>query len=152
MRFANRVPLLFDSANCAITEAVKGIQWKRYGIGDFDQEPVSVFVNVSSVYVPYAGVGKQAIADEEEIVDEIKLAVMDAARGMQAYISNTRSRELQESKYKTIMRYADQLSSDLGELTGIEKSKIEKELKALIESKYKKLFEENDVEAAQAQG
>jgi DNA topoisomerase-6 subunit B len=152
MRFANRVPLLFDSANCAITEAVKGIQWKRYGIGDFDQEPVSVFVNVSSVYVPYAGVGKQAIADEEEIVEEIKLAVMDAARGMQAYISNTRSRELQESKYKTIMRYADQLSTDLGELTGIEKSKIEKELKALIESKYKKLFEENDVEAAQAQG
>ncbi len=144
MRFANRVPLLFDSANCAITEAVKSIQWKRYGIGNFDEEPVSVFVNVSSVYVPYAGVGKQAIADEDEIVEEIKLAVMDAARGVQGYISSTRNMQLQESKYKTIMRYADQLSSDLAELTGVDRGKIEKELKALIESKYKRLFEETE--------
>ena len=40
LRFANKVPLLFDGSNCAITEAIKGIQWKRYGINNFDEDPL----------------------------------------------------------------------------------------------------------------
>jgi DNA topoisomerase-6 subunit B len=142
IRFANKVPLLFDSATCAITYAIKNIDWKRYSIKDFEQEPVSVLVNVSSVFIPYSGVGKQAIAQEDDIVDEIKLAVMDAARGIQRYISNVRSRNMAESKYKTIMRYINQLSNDLSELTGNNAKEIEESLKKLIDSKYKKLFEE----------
>ncbi len=142
IRFANKVPLLFDSANCAITYAVKNIDWKRYSIKNFDEEPVSVLVNVSSVFIPYSGVGKQAIAQEDEIIDEVKLAVMDAARSMQRYLSGVRSRNLAESKYKTITRYVSQLSSDLAELTGSKPDEIEKKLKELIEGKYRKIFEE----------
>ncbi|MGC8662325.1 MAG: DNA topoisomerase VI subunit B [Candidatus Micrarchaeia archaeon] len=144
IRFANKVPLLFDSANCAITYAVKNIDWKRYNIKNFDEEPVSVIVNVSSVFVPYSGVGKQAVAEEEDIIDEIKLAVMDAAREMQRYLSNVRSRSLAESKYKTITRYVSQLSDDLAELTGKKADQIEKKLKELIDGKYKKMFESDE--------
>ena len=61
IRYANRAPLLFDNAGCAITEAVKAIDWKRYKLKNFDEEPLSVFVNISSVYVPYTSAGKQAI-------------------------------------------------------------------------------------------
>ncbi|MGC8538314.1 MAG: DNA topoisomerase VI subunit B [Candidatus Micrarchaeia archaeon] len=142
MRFANRVPLLFDSASCAITIAVRDIQWKRYGIGDFDSEPITVMVNVSSVYVPYSGVGKEAIAEEDEIIDEIKLAVMDAARNLQRYIGGVRSKSEQETKYKAIMRYVNQLSIDLSELTGEDKESIHRKLKQIIEKRYKKLFED----------
>ncbi|MEM3181412.1 MAG: DNA topoisomerase VI subunit B [Candidatus Micrarchaeaceae archaeon] len=141
LRFANKVPLLFDAGSCAISEAVRSIDWKRYGIRNFDEEPISVLVNVSSVYVPYAGVGKQAIAQEEEIIEEIKLAVMDAARKLQMHLSNKRNLSMQESRYKTIMRYVAQLSSDLADITGLDEKEIEKSLKSLIESKYKSLFE-----------
>ncbi|MFP3279163.1 MAG: DNA topoisomerase VI subunit B [Candidatus Micrarchaeota archaeon] len=144
IRFANKVPLLFDSSTCAITYAVRSIDWKRYSIKDFDQEPVSVLVNVSSVFIPYSGVGKQAIAQEDSIIDEIKLAVMDAARNIQRYISNVRSRNLAESKYKTIMRYITQLSSDLSELTGNKQEILEEKLKKLVDTKYKKLFEADE--------
>ena len=48
IRFANKVPLLFDGSSCAITTAVNDIDWKRYGIKEFDQEPISVLVNVST--------------------------------------------------------------------------------------------------------
>ncbi len=113
LRFANKVPLLFDGSNCAITEAINGIQWKRYGIGNFDEEPVSIFVNVSSVYIPYSGVGKQAIAKEDDIIEEIRLAVMDCGRILQRYISGIKNMQLQETRYKTIMRYISQLSNDL---------------------------------------
>ena len=65
LRFANRVPLLFDSGNCAITKAVKDMQWKRYNI-DLESQPVSVFISFSSVHVPYSGVGKESISQEDE--------------------------------------------------------------------------------------
>ena len=144
LRFANKVPLLFDGATCAITEAVKGLQWKRYGIDDFDNSPISVLVNVSSVYIPYSGVGKQSVAQEDEIIEEIRLAVMDTLRNLQRYLSNVRSRNIQESKYKTIMRYVNQLSGDLEELTGTKKGKIETSLKSLIETKYNKVFKDEE--------
>lgn len=141
IRFGNKVPLLFDGSICAITTAVNGIDWKRYGIKDFDAEPISVLVNVSSVYIPYSGVGKQAIAQEPEIIEEIKLAVMDCARGLQRYMSGERNMSIQSSKYNTIMRYVNQLSINLNEITGVSKDEIEKNLKDLIGRRYKKLME-----------
>ncbi len=156
IRFANKVPLLFDGSICAIASAVSGVDWKRYGIKDFDAEPVSVLVNVSSVYVPYSGVGKQAIAQEPEIIEEIKLAVMDCARGLQRYMSGEKNRSVQASKYNTIMRYVGQLSENLSEITGVKKDEIEAELRSLIDSRYKKLLEAEAAaeakETAQAEG
>lgn len=137
LRFANKVPLLFDASNCAITEAIKAIDWKRYAIANFDEEPISVLVNVSSVYVPYSGVGKQAISQEDEIIDEIKLAVQDCARTLQRYLSGVRNQNLMESRYKTIMRYVSQLSGDLSEITDYKKEEIQKALATLVETKYK---------------
>ncbi len=141
IRFANKVPLLFDGSICAIATAVNEVQWKRYGIKNFDEEPISVLVNVSSVYVPYSGVGKQAVSQEQEIIEEIKLAVMDCARNLQRYMSGERNRHAQASKYNTIIRYVGQLSMNLSEITGMDRGSIEAQLKSLIEGKYKKLFE-----------
>ena len=140
LRFANKVPLLFDNGSCAITEAVGGVDWKRYSIKRFDEEPVSVLVNVSSVYIPYSGVGKQAIAPEDEIIEEIKLAVMDAGRKLERYLSGERHRNMQETGYNMIVRYVGQLAGDLSGITGKDKGEIEKELRDLVEHKYRGLF------------
>ena len=146
LRFANKVPLLFDGSSCAITVAVNGIDWKRYGIQNFDEEPVSVFVNVSSVYIPYSGVGKQAIAQEDEIIEEIKLAVQDCGRALQRHISGMKSRELKETRYNALMRYVGQMSNDLGDITGKDKEQIKKSLTDLIEKRYKDFEEDGPVQ------
>ncbi|MGC8586041.1 MAG: DNA topoisomerase VI subunit B [Candidatus Micrarchaeia archaeon] len=143
LRYANRVPLLFDSGNCAITTAVKEIEWKRYGI-DIDTQPVSIFVNISSVYIPYSGVGKESIAQEDEIISEIKLALMDAARGLQRYIGGKMHLHEEASKYNVIMRYTKQLASDLSSISGIDKNEIEKKLEALVAKHYPRVASGQD--------
>ena len=154
LRFANRVPLLFDAGGCAVTTAVKGLDWRRYDIRDFENEPVSVLVNFVSVHVPYTGAGKQAIAEEDEIIDEIRLAVMEAARDMQRYLSGKVRAAARESKKKAIMRYVAQLAQDLSALAGKGRPEaVERKLMQMIESKYSQLtLEEAEESKEMAEG
>ncbi len=143
LRFANRVPLLFDASSCAISKSINEIDWKRYNI-DMETQPVSIFVNVSSVYIPYSGVGKEAISQETEIIDEIKLAVMEAARGVQRYVRGKEQVAFNANRYKAIARYVKQLSSDIGDLTGSDKRGIETKLDKIITKHFPKMKDENE--------
>jgi len=147
IRYANRAPLLFDNSGCAITEAVKDIDWKRYKLKNFEEEPISVFVNISSVYVPYTSAGKQAISNDEEILQEIKNAIMEAARDLQRYLSGIHREKERGERKKAILRYVTQLSKDMTELAGKgDAKKLEKELINLIETKYSGIIEDGEDE------
>lgn len=146
MRFANRVPLLFDSGSCAISLAAKAVEWKRYNL-DIEKQPLSIFVNVSSVHIPYSGVGKESIAQEDEIIEEVRLALMEAARGVQRYVSGKMKLANESNRYNAIMRYAKQLSLDLGSITGKDPAKIEAQIETLVASRFPKLsIKENESE------
>ena len=136
MRFANRVPLLFDSGGCGITETIKSMDWKHYDIKDFENEPIAVLVNLVSVYVPYTSAGKQAISNEEDIMEEIKFALMEASRGVQKFLSGRRRANEMAGKKKLVSRYVQQLSSDLAILSGDKKDPIQAKLTRIIEEKY----------------
>ena len=147
IRYANRAPLLFDNSGCAITEAVKAVDWKRYKLKNFEEEPLSVLVNISSVHVPYTSAGKQAISNEEEVVQEIKNAVMEAAREIQHYLSGIRKEHDRKERKKAILRYVTQLSKDLADLASKGKpAEIEKALIHLIETKYSDQIENEEGE------
>ncbi len=136
MRYANRVPLLFDAAGCAITETVKNIDWKRYGLKSFDDDHVVVFVNISSVYVPYTGAGKQAVSPETEICNEIRNALNECGRALKRHIAGeVRDRE-RASKVRAIKRYVEQLAADLSSLSGEKRDDISQALHTMIEQKY----------------
>ncbi len=153
LRFANRAPLLFDAGGCAITQTIKSVDWKRYGIRNLDEEPLSIFVHFASVHVPYTSAGKQSISDEEEVVDEIKNAVMEAARGLERHISGKRRAKEMVSKRTAILRYVGQLSRDMSELGGkkAESEKVKERLLKLVEGKYSVGKIEGTEDAAEAE-
>ncbi len=96
IRFANRAPLIFDQGGCAITSAARNIDWRRYGV-DISTAPLTLFVNVVSAYVPYTSAGKQSIAEEPEVFNEIRGAIMDAARELRRFLyRKIRIKERQE--------------------------------------------------------
>ncbi|MDO8339521.1 MAG: DNA topoisomerase VI subunit B [Candidatus Burarchaeum sp.] len=147
IRYANRAPLLFDAGGCAISEACNSIDWNRYDMRDFDVMPITIFVNFVSVHVPYTGAGKQAISDEEEILDEIKRSVMECCRDVQLHLRGKARVGEREAKKKAIMRYVEQLARDLADLSGKGSAEqIQKKLVALVEGKYQKHIEEASLE------
>ncbi len=81
IRYANRVPLLYQQSACATFKAVLSTTWKNYGVaqsrGALPAGPMVVFVHMASVWVPFTSESKEAIADYDEIQKEITLALRE---------------------------------------------------------------------------
>ena len=121
MRFANRVPLTFDAGSCAITEALKSIDWKRYGLRDLDNTPLTLFVNIISTQVPYLSTGKQSVSPEPEIVQEIRQATMKLARKLQKHIRAKKAAKEKEKRSKIFEDYVPVIIEEAAKLgeTGV---------------------------------
>ncbi|WP_297491190.1 DNA topoisomerase VI subunit B [Thermococcus sp.] len=135
-RYANRVPLLFDAGSCVTTIAARSIEWKRYKVDDPDRTPLILMVNVISVHVPYTGTGKQSIANVEEIYNEIRLAIMDAARRLQTYLSGKHRRLHQAKRKKTFQRYVPEIAKALSILTGEPEERVSEYFISFIENHF----------------
>ena len=105
MRFANRVPLTFDQGSCAITEALKSVDWKRYGLKDLENVPMTLFINIISTQVPYLSTGKQSVSPEPEIVQEIRQATMKLARQLQKHLRRKKAAKEKEIRSKVFEDY-----------------------------------------------
>ncbi len=137
MRFANRVPLLFDQGNCALTKSVQTIDWKRYDIKDLDNSPLTVFVNFISVHIPYTGAGKQAIADEEEVLEECRLALMQTGRKAGVYISHRRRAGENQQKRLMFYKYIPEICKALSIITKASEDSLKKNMEKMVLAKLK---------------
>ncbi|HUR39412.1 MAG TPA: DNA topoisomerase VI subunit B [Planctomycetota bacterium] len=105
MRFANRVPLLYQPGACAVTKAVLETSWRNYGLsqsrGAMPQGPLVIFIHMASVWVPFTSESKEAIADYDEIRKEIRLALNEAGRRLSSFVRK-RDRAALELKRRDI--------------------------------------------------
>ncbi|HDI13135.1 MAG TPA: DNA topoisomerase VI subunit B [Hadesarchaea archaeon] len=140
IRFANRAPLIFDQGGCAITTAVKNIDWRRYGV-DPTTAPLTLFVNVVSAYVPYTSAGKQSVADEPEILAEIRAAIMEAARELKKFLYRKIKIRERKERAGVFEKYLPIIAKKAAKLAGEKEPDIKPLLEKLTGVEYAK--EEN---------
>jgi DNA topoisomerase-6 subunit B len=143
MRFANRVPLLYQQGDCAITKAVMQIDWRRYGIeGNKTPEgPVVLFIHVASVWVPFNSEAKESIANYPVIIKEIKLALQDCSRRLYSYLSGVRRAAAIEEKKMIFEKYATETAIALEELTGNKSEGIKKKILEIVKERWTEITE-----------
>ncbi|MGV8169478.1 MAG: DNA topoisomerase VI subunit B [Candidatus Nanoarchaeia archaeon] len=146
MRFANRVPLLYQQGACAVFEGVTETNWKQYGLqqssGNMPQGPVVLVVHVASVWVPFTSEAKEAIAHYPEMIREIKLAVQEVGRELYKYLSKKRRVGDEMKKRSYIELYMPHISDALKEILSLndaQKKEIEDKLSVLLEKTRGKL-------------
>ena len=123
LRFANRVPLLFQQGACAITNAVSNMDWRRYGL---DQKggsglpvgPMVVLVHVASTKIPFTSEAKEAIAEDPEFDKEITLALQAAARHLRTHLSRKSRRTFAADKFAIILKILPKLAEKTSHLVG----------------------------------
>lgn len=136
LRFANKIPLLYHQSDCAITESVAEVDWRRYGFsqssGQLPSGPLAILVHFVSVWVPFTSEGKQAIANYPDIVKEIQLALQEAGRRLATYVrhkAKLRDRQLRRDLFE---KYIPELAESLSKLTEKEKNKIITDLEKIV--------------------
>ena len=138
LRFANRVPLLYQGGVCAVTKAVQETDWRRYGL-EFNkgiEEPLAVFVHMCSVWVPFTSESKEAIANYDIIVKEIKLALQECARKLSMWLSGKRKTAMLTKKKSTFERYAEETAGALSVMTDSRREEIVGKIMGIIRNKW----------------
>jgi DNA topoisomerase-6 subunit B len=123
LRFANRVPLVYQRGACATTDVIKGIGWRNYGLDQpggsgMPNGPAVISVHVASTNVPFTSESKDALANVPEIEDEIELAVREAARELKSYLSKRRSMQQRREKQDVLGRILPEMADKVSEVTG----------------------------------
>lgn len=124
LRFANRVPLLYQQGACAITAAISETSWKSYGLAQSGSNlptgPAVILVHVASVWVPFTSESKEAIAHYPEIIKEIKLGLQECGRRLSVYV-NRRQREAEAAKKREyIGSYIPHISNALRNILSLD--------------------------------
>ena len=136
MRFANRVPLLYQQGACGITKAVTAINWKSYGLqqsaGQMPVGALTVVVHMASVWVPYTSESKEAIAHYDDIIKEVKLALQDAGRDLQKYVHKKTKAHLMLERASLFERYIPEVANALSRLTGKQEHAIKQGLQQMV--------------------
>ena len=139
LRFANRVPLQFQHAACAVTQTILSTNWRSYGLsqsrGSLPSGPVTVMVHVASVWVPFTSESKEAIAHYPEIQKEIRLALQAVGRKLGMYLRR-RLRVAQEGQRRNIfLRYLGEVAGAVSQINGIDRAKLYEQLLAVAKRK-----------------
>jgi len=110
-RFVNRTPKLRDSADCAITKAVQSVNWKNYNLETYDnglpRGPIKLLVNVSGpfVHLMFKSQSKNALADDEDLIKEMKYCLEAIGRRLRVYINRRASIHKSEKRASLIEKY-----------------------------------------------
>ncbi|TRM98109.1 DNA topoisomerase VI subunit B, partial [Sulfolobus sp. F1] len=109
LRYANKIPLIYDEKSDVIWKVVEEMDWKRYGI-EGEQYQMVVMVHLCSTKIPYKSAGKESIAEVEDIEKEIRNALMEAARKMKQFLTEKRKEEEEKKKLLTYLKYIPEVS------------------------------------------
>jgi DNA topoisomerase-6 subunit B len=142
LRFANRVPLLYQPGACAINKAVVSTDWRNYDLQQPKNSPpigpMLIMVHMGSVWVPFTSEAKEAVAHYPEIIKEMRLALQEAGRQMSAYLSRRAKAEYELKRRSIFELYIEELSKSLDALTGCGREKVRAKLRAIAAQLTKK--------------
>lgn len=135
LRFANKIPLLYDEGSDVSFKVVSTMDWRDYEV-EFPA-PIAVLVHVCSTKVPYKGVGKESIADVPEIEAEIRNGLREVARRLRNYLSRKKREEEVAKRAYSIVKYIPEISRSLSTIVGINGSEgfVEEKLLSLARAR-----------------
>ncbi len=130
LRFANRVPLQFDKSGCAITWAIESVNWKSYGLQQPKESlplgPYVFAVSVVSPFIKFKNASKETIDASDELVEEIRRALMQAGQKLSRHIKSEMREADLERKLAHIEQFGPILVEKLVMLAGANESRKKK--------------------------
>jgi DNA topoisomerase-6 subunit B len=123
LRYANRVPLLYQQGACCSYASVTRVNWRNYDLqqprSGVPAAPLTIVVHMASVWVPFTSESKEAIADYPEITDQIELALQECGRKLRLYISAQKRTAEADRKRSYVEHFIPHIGIGLRQLVGL---------------------------------
>ena len=121
LRFANRVPLMYQQGGCLLTKALEAVDWKRYGLDHpggkgIPKGPAAVLIHLASTNVQFTSEAKEAVSDNEEVFEEIRLAMLEVGRGLKGHLKKSSQRKKAREKFELINIILPEIAKKSSEL------------------------------------
>ena len=127
VRFANRIPLLFEAgADVCTRVATSKINWTAYKI-DQKRDRIGVFVSIVSTKIPYKGTGKEYIGDDITAISvSVKRALQQCCQQLRVHLVKRNALRDQRDRKSKLVKYIPDVSRSLFELLeGMRKRKAD---------------------------
>jgi DNA topoisomerase VI subunit B len=139
IRFANRVPLLYQQSACSSFKAVVETNWRNYDLqhprGAIPVGPLVIMIHMASVWVPFTSESKEAIADYDEIRKEMKLALMECGRKLGTYLRKRAKMKREAERRDVFQKYIGEISQACNAIIGVDTKKLYEALLAQAKKK-----------------
>ncbi len=156
LRFANRVPLLYQQGACACTKSIVDTNWRSYGMSQSQRSlpigPAIVIIHLASVWAPFTSEAKEAIAHYPEIIKEMKLALQECGRKLGVYVSRKKKVGEEMKKRSYIEKYMTYIGEALNGILGeqVDKENVNSILKELLERRSVPKLKHRDVSESES--
>ncbi|MFX1563912.1 MAG: DNA topoisomerase VI subunit B [Promethearchaeota archaeon] len=136
-RFVNRTPKLRDNSDCAIWKAAASVNWRNYRIdmasNGLPTGPVRLFANVVGpfVHLIFKAQSKQALAEDDILMRELKLAFEDVGRRLRRHIVRVMAHRERERRADVLLKYSRLVARSLVDIESSDPNVSEEQLEAL---------------------
>ena len=107
LRFANRVPLMYQQGGCALTKAIESVNWRTYGLDQpggrgIPKGPAAVLVHIASTNVQFTSEAKEAVAVNNDVMKEIRKSLQKIGQRLQGHLRKSVEREKTREKFDLV--------------------------------------------------
>ena len=107
LRFANRVPLMYQQGGCLLTKAIESVDWRQYGLDQaggkgVPKGPAAILVHLASTNVQFTSEAKEALADNSEVMEEVRKAMLEMGRGLRKHLEKKKKMAKTKEKFELI--------------------------------------------------
>lgn len=121
LRFANLVPLQFDKKACVTTQSIESVNWKAYGLNQSkDSLPTGPYIfaiSIVSPFIKFKNASKETIDASEELMQEIRLALIQAGQKLAKFVRKEAKAAELEAKIRHMEQFAPILVKSLLNIT-----------------------------------
>jgi DNA topoisomerase-6 subunit B len=107
LRFANRVPLMYQQGGCLLTKAIESVDWRQYGLDQaggrgVPKGPAAILVHLASTNVQFTSEAKEALSDNETVMEEARKAMLEMGRGLRKHLEKQKKMGKTKEKFELI--------------------------------------------------
>ena len=98
---------MYQQGGCLLTKAIESVDWRQYGLDQaggkgVPKGPAAILVHLASTNVQFTSEAKEALADNAEVMEEVRKAMLEMGRGLRKHLEKKKKMAKTKEKFELI--------------------------------------------------